>query len=141
MEDDDRPRLAAHQGVKVNLDPMFAGLLPRSGPDEGRALVFQGWRSRGNNLKTISAYDMAVSDAITAVQAPRIARTPAGHARLRTELNLNGTDVARRHDGFSRSQTRWPRNYQARMKVMAGWASIQTRPRDEDSQIIIVFAA
>jgi|SRR6202049_554179 len=66
IDHDDRPRLSTHQkALRVNLDPMRYGTFAEIGAGQEVARwFFQVGAAAGTISKTISAYDMAVSDAI-----------------------------------------------------------------------------
>ena len=66
IEDDDRPRLSTHQkALRVNLDPERYGTFAEIGAGQEVARwFFQVGAAAGTISKTMSAYDMAVSDAI-----------------------------------------------------------------------------
>src|SRR5271167_314659 len=66
MLDDDRPRLSAHQkALKINLDPVFYGTFAEIGAGQEVARwFFKVGGAAGTISKSMSAYDMAVSDAI-----------------------------------------------------------------------------
>src|SRR5271156_6513472 len=65
-DDDERPRLSTHQkALKINLDPMRYGTFAEIGAGQEVARwFFQVGAAAGSISKSISAYDMAVSDAI-----------------------------------------------------------------------------
>src|SRR5712671_2261425 len=64
--EDDRPRLSTHQkALKINLDPMFYGSFAEIGAGQEVARwFFKVGGAAGTIAKSMSAYDMAVSDAI-----------------------------------------------------------------------------
>src|ERR1700736_5251652 len=66
LEDDDRPGLGTNQkALKINLDPMFYGTFAEIGAGQEVARwFFKVGAAAGTISKSISAYDMAVSDAI-----------------------------------------------------------------------------
>src|ERR1700732_637892 len=66
MENDERPKLSTNQkALKINLDPMFHGAFAEIGAGQEVARwFFQVGAAAGSISKSISAYDMAVSDAI-----------------------------------------------------------------------------
>ena len=66
MEDDERPRLSTNQkALKINLDPVFYGTFAEIGAGQEVARwFFKVGAAAGTISKSISAYDMAVSDAI-----------------------------------------------------------------------------
>ena len=63
---DERPRLSTHQkALKINLDPVRYGSLAEIGAGQEVARwFFQVGAAAGTIAKSISAYDMTVSDAI-----------------------------------------------------------------------------
>src|SRR5260370_25016337 len=64
--DDERPRLNTHQkALKINLDPVRYGTFAEIGAGQEVARwFFKVGAAAGSISKSISAYDMAVSDAI-----------------------------------------------------------------------------
>src|SRR5271168_2479668 len=66
MENDDRTRLTTNQkALKINLDPMFYGTFAEIGAvQEVARWFFKVGAAAGSISKSISAYDMQVSDAI-----------------------------------------------------------------------------
>src|ERR1035441_4741740 len=66
MPDDDLPKLSTNQkALKINLDPMFYGTFAEIGAGQEVARwFFKVGAAAGTISKSISAYDMAVSDAI-----------------------------------------------------------------------------
>src|ERR1700726_1877294 len=66
INNDDRPRLNTHQkALKVNLDPVRYGTFAEIGAGQEVARwFFQVGAAAGSLSKSISAYDMAFSDAI-----------------------------------------------------------------------------
>src|SRR5579872_7378891 len=66
MADDDRPRLSTNQkALKINLDPVFYGTFAEIGAGQEVARwFFKVGGAAGTIAKSISAYDMTVSDAI-----------------------------------------------------------------------------
>ena len=66
MEYDERSKLSTHQkALKINLDPMFYGTFAEIGAGQEVARwFFKVGAAAGTISKSMSAYDMAVSDAI-----------------------------------------------------------------------------
>src|SRR5271169_2654581 len=64
--DDDRPKLSKNQkALKINLDPMFYGTFAEIGAGQEVARwFFKVGAAAGTISKSMSAYDMTVSDAI-----------------------------------------------------------------------------
>ncbi len=127
--EDDRPRLSTHQkALKINLDPMFYGTFAEIGAGQEVARwFFKVGGAAGTISKSISAYDMAVSDAIYGRSKRYVSRERLqGMLDYEHELNLERLRMSRgdTYQGTNESH---------------GWTGVkyQTRPRDEDSQIII----
>jgi len=103
MEADERPRLSTNQkALKINLDPVFYARCRESAPDKRSRLFFQGWGGGGTISKSISAYDMAVSDAIYGRCKRYVSRERLqGMLDHEHGLNLETVEgVARRHHRF-----------------------------------------
>src|SRR5271169_681905 len=66
MENDERPKLSTNQkALKINLDPVFYGTFAEIGAGQEVARwFFKVGGAAGTISKSISAYDMTVSDAI-----------------------------------------------------------------------------
>jgi hypothetical protein len=66
LPDDERPILSTHQkALKINLDPLWYGTFAEIGAGQEVARwFFKVGATAGSISKSISAYDMAVSDAI-----------------------------------------------------------------------------
>src|SRR6202142_4681908 len=66
MDNEDNLKLSTHQkALKINLDPMFYGTFAEIGAGQEVARgFFKGGAAAGTISKSMSAYDMAVSDAI-----------------------------------------------------------------------------
>src|SRR5512135_2569671 len=66
VDDPDRARLTTHQkALKINLDPMWYGTFAEIGAGQEVARWFFHVDGAGGTVaKTMSAYDMAVSDAV-----------------------------------------------------------------------------
>src|ERR1700732_1116476 len=143
MENDERPKLSTNQkALKINLDPMFYGAFAEIGAGQEVARwFFKVGAAAGTISKSISAYDMAVSDAIYG-QCKRYVSRERLQGMLDYEhgLNLERLQSSRGATTafFAFANTVAARNYQGTNECH-GWMGVkfQTRPRDEDSQIII----
>ena len=141
--DDDRPRLSTQQkALKINLDPIRYGTFAEIGAGQEVARwFFQVGAAAGTISKSISAYDMAVSDAIYGRSKRYVSRE-----RLQSmldyehSLNIQRLQSSRGDSAafFAFADTVAARNFQGTNECH-GWmgAKFQTHPRDEDSQIII----
>jgi hypothetical protein len=142
-EDDERPRLSTNQkALKINLDPMFYGTFAEIGAGQEVARwFFKVGAAAGTISKSISAYDMAVSDAIYGRSKRYVSRERLqGMLDYEHGLNLERLRMSRGDETafFAFADTVAARNYQGTNECH-GWLGVkyQTRPRDEDSQIII----
>jgi hypothetical protein len=143
IEDDDRPRLSTHQkALRVNLDPERYGTFAEIGAGQEVARwFFQVGAAAGTISKTMSAYDMAVSDAIYGRSKRYVSRE-----RLQSmldhehSLNLERLRPSRGDSTafFAFADTVAARNYQGTNECH-GWMGVkyQAHPRDEDSQVTI----
>src|SRR3984893_14645576 len=143
IEDDDRPRLSTHQkALRVNLDPERYGTFAEIGAGQEVARwFFQVGAAAGTISKTMSAYDMAVSDAIYGRSKRYVSRE-----RLQSmldhehSLNLERLRLARGDSTafFAFADTVAARNYQGTNECH-GWMGVkyQAHPRDDDSQVLI----
>src|SRR6202049_1451686 len=143
MEDDERPGLSTNQkALKINLDPMFYGTFAEIGAGQEVARwFFKVGAAAGTISKSISAYDMAVSDAIYGRCKRYVSRERLqGMLDYEHSLNLERLQSSRRESTafFAFANPVAARNYQGTHECH-GWVGVkyQTRPRDEDSQIII----
>jgi hypothetical protein len=143
MEADERPRLSTNQkALKINLDPVFYGTFAEIGAGQEVARwFFKVGAAAGTISKSISAYDMAVSDAIYGRCKRYVSRERLqGMLDHEHGLNLERLKVSRGDTTafFAFANTVAARNYQGTNECH-GWMGVkyQTRPRDEDSQIII----
>src|ERR1700682_1558493 len=143
MEDDERPRLSTNQkALKINLDPAFYGTFAEIGAGQEVARwFFKVGAAAGTISKSISAYDMAVSDAIYGRCKRYVSRERLqGMLDYEHGLNLERLRMSRgdRPPFFAFAKSVAARNYQGTNECH-GWMGVkyQTRPRDEDSQIII----
>jgi hypothetical protein len=143
MDDDERPRLSTHQkALKVNLDPLRYGTFAEIGAGQEVARwFFQVGAAAGSISKSISAYDMAVSDAIYG-KCKRYVSRERLQSMLDHEhsLNLERLRGARGDSTafFAFADTVAARNYQGTNECH-GWMGVkfQAHPRDEDSQILL----
>src|SRR5271155_2900119 len=143
MENDDRPKLSTNQkALKINLDPLFYGTFAEIGAGQEVARwFFKVGAAAGSISKSISAYDMAVSDAIYGRCKRYVSRE-----RLQSMLDYeHGLTLERlrqsRGDStafFAFANTVSARNFRGTNECH-GWMGVkyQAHPRDNDSQIII----
>ena len=141
--DDDRPKLSTNQkALKINLDAVFYGTFAEIGAGQEVARwFFKVGGAAGTISKSISAYDMTVSDAIYGHSKRYVSRERL-HGMLNYEHSLNLERLtATRGDTtafFTFADTVAARNYSGTNECH-GWMGVkyQTQPRDEDSQIIL----
>jgi hypothetical protein len=143
IDNDDRPRLNTHQkALKTNLDPVRYGTFAEIGAGQEVARwFFKVGAAAGTISKSISAYDMAVSDAIYGRCKRYVSRE-----RLQSMLDHeHGLNIERlrpsRGDStafFAFADTVAARSFQGANECH-GWMGVkyQAHPRDDDSQIII----
>src|ERR1700733_4863887 len=143
MEHDERPKLSTHQkALKINLDPMFYGTFAEIGAGQEVARwFFKVGAAAGTISKSISAYDMAVSDAIYGRCKRYVSRERLqGMLDYEHGLNLERLQSTRRESTafFAFANTVAARNYQGTNECH-GWMGVkfQAHPRDDNSQIII----
>src|SRR5260221_6526520 len=143
VEDDERPRLSTNQkALKINLDPSFYGTFAEIGAGQEVARwFFKVGAAAGTISKSISAYDMAVSDAIYGRCKRYVSRERLqGMLDHEHSLNLERLQSTRRESTafFAFANTVAARNYQGTNECH-GWMGVkfQAHPRDENSQIII----
>jgi hypothetical protein len=143
MENDERPKLSPHQkALKINLDPLFYGTFAEIGAGQEVARwFFKVGAAAGTISKSISAYDMAVSDAIYGRCKRYVSRERLqGMLDYEHSLNLERLQSARRESTafFAFANTVAARNYQGTNECH-GWMGVkfQAHPRDDNSQIII----
>jgi hypothetical protein len=142
-EDDDRPKLSTNQkALKINLDPVFYGTFAEIGAGQEVARwFFKVGGAAGTISKSISAYDMTVSDAIYGHSKRYVSRERL-QGMLNHEHGLNSERLkTTRGDTtafFAFANTVAARNY-AGTNEAHGWMGVkyQTQPRDDDSQILI----
>ena len=142
-DSDERPRLSTDQkALKVNLDPARYGTFAEIGAGQEVARwFFKVGAAAGTISKSISAYDMAVSDAIYGRSKRYVSRE-----RLQSMLDYeHGLNLERlrssREDStafFTFADTVAARNYQGTNECH-GWMGVkfQAHPRDADSEVII----
>src|SRR5580693_6007429 len=143
MENDERPKLTPHQkALKINLDPLFYGTFAEIGAGQEVARwFFKVGAAAGTISKSISAYDMAVSDAIYGRCKRYVSRERLqGMLDYEHGLNLERLQSSRRESTafFAFANTVSARNYLGTNECH-GWMGVkfQAHPRDEGSQIII----
>jgi hypothetical protein len=143
MEHDERPKLSTNQkALKINLDPMFYGTFAEIGAGQEVARwFFKVGAAAGTISKSISAYDMAVSDAIYGKCKRYVSRERLqGMLDYEHGLNLERLQSSRRESTafFAFANTVAARNYLGTNECH-GWMGVkfQAHPRDENSQIII----
>jgi hypothetical protein len=143
MENDDRTHLNTGQkALKINLDPLFYGTFAEIGAGQEVARwFFKVGAAAGTISKSISAYDMAVSDAIYGHSKRYVSRERLqGMLNHEHALNLERLQSTRRDSTafFAFANTVAARNYQGTNECH-GWMGVkyQAHPRDNDSQIII----
>ncbi len=141
--EDERPSLDTHQkALKINLDPLRYGTFAEIGAGQEVARwFFKVGAAAGSISKSISAYDMAVSDAIYG-RCKRYVSRERLQKMLDHEHGLNLERLkASRGDStafFAFADTVAARNYHGTNECH-GWMGVkyQAHPRDQDSQIII----
>ena len=136
-------QLNTHQkALNINLDGRYYGSFAEIGA--GQEVVrwfFRVGGASGSVAKSMSAYDMAVSDAIYGT-AERYVSRPRLHAMLDHEYGLNIERLAGiRGDStafFAFANTVAARNFKGTNECH-GWMGVkfQSHPRDEASQVII----
>src|SRR5579863_228024 len=143
LDDDERPRLSTHQkALKINLDPVRYGTFAEIGAGQEVARwFFQVGAAAGSISKSMSAYDMAVSDAIYGHSKRYVSRERLqGMLDYEHGLNLERLQSARRDSTafFAFANTVAARNYLGTNECH-GWMGVkyQAHPRDDNSQIII----
>lgn len=131
-----------HKALKINLDSRWYGTLAEIGA--GQEVVrwfFRVGGAAGTVAKSISAYDMTVSDAIYG-DSDRYVSRPRLQSMLEHEFALNLERLAdKRGDStafFAFADTVVARSYKGGNECH-GWMGVkfQSRPRDEPSQILI----
>jgi hypothetical protein len=132
-----------HQkALRINLDPRWYGTVAEIGA--GQEVVrwfFRVGGAAGTIAKSISAYDMAVSDAVYG-KADRYVSAARLQGMLDKEFQLNvdrlGDDRGDATSFFAFADTVVARSYRGNNECH-GWMGVkfQARPRDEPSQIIM----
>jgi hypothetical protein len=139
---DDRVVDTHAKALQINLDARRYGTFAEIGA--GQEVVrwfFRVGGAAGTVAKSMSAYDMTVSDAIYG-KADRYVCRPRLQAMLDHEHDLNKERLTESRGGetafFAFADTVSARNY-AGTNECHGWMGVkfQSRPRDQDSQIII----
>ena len=131
-----------HKALKINLDPRWYGTLAEIGA--GQEVVrwfFRVGAAAGTVAKSISAYDMIVSDAIYGGGDRYVSRSRL-QAMLDRELHLNVERLSdKRGDStafFAFADTVVARSFKGGNECHGWmWVKFQSRPRDEPSQILI----
>ena len=139
--DDDRPALSTHQkALKINLDPERYGTFAEIGAGQEVARwFFKVGAAAATISKSMSAYDMAVSDAIYG-RCKRYVSRQRLQSMLDHEHGLNLERLrSSRGDStafFVFADTVSARNFQGTNECH-GWMGVkyQAHPRDDDSQI------
>src|SRR6202451_2030147 len=143
MENNDRAKLTTNQkALKINLDPLFYGAFAEIGAGQEVARwFFKVGGAAGTISKSMSAYDMAVSDAIYG-RCKRYVSRERLQSMLDREHSLN-LERLRPSRGdttafFVFADTVAARNFQGTNECH-GWMGVkyQAHPRDDDSQILI----
>src|SRR3954449_11916400 len=138
----DEPLDTHQKALAVNLDPRRYGTFAEIGA--GQEVVrwfFRAGGAAGTIAKSMSAYDMTVSDAIYG-KAERYVCRPRLQSMLDHEHQLNLDRLAERRGEttsfFAFADTVAARSYRNTTESH-GWMGVkfQSRPRDQDSQIII----
>jgi hypothetical protein len=140
---DERSRLSTNQkALKINLDPLRYGAFAEIGAGQEVARwFFQVGGAAGTISKSMSAYDMAVSDPIYG-RCKRYVSRERLQNMLDYEHRLNLERLRPSRGGntafFAFADTVAARNYHGTNECH-GWMGVkfQTHPRDEDSQVII----
>jgi hypothetical protein len=143
ISNDERQKLNTHQkALKTNLDPMRYGTFAEIGAGQEVARwFFKVGAAAGSISKSISAYDMAVSDAIYG-RCKRYVSRERLQSMLDHEHKLNIERLrSSRGDStafFAFADTVAARNFQGTNECH-GWMGVkyQAHPRDNDSQILI----
>jgi hypothetical protein len=143
IKDDERPRLSTNQKtLKINLDPVFYGTFAEIGAGQEVARwFFKVGAAAGTISISISAYDMAVSDTIYGRSKRYVSRERLqGMLDDEHGLSLERLKIFRGDTTafFDFANTVAARNYQGTHECHGSMGvKYQTRPRDEDSQIMI----
>jgi hypothetical protein len=130
------------KALRINLDPRWYGTVAEIGA--GQEVVrwfFQVGGAAGTIAKSISAYDMAVSDAVYG-KADRYVSSARLQGMLdkEFELNVDRLDTSRGDENcfFAFADTVVARSYRGGNECH-GWMGVkfQAQPRDEPSQIVM----
>jgi hypothetical protein len=137
------PKLTTNQkALQVNLDPLRYGTFAEIGAGQEVARwFFKVGAAAGSISKSISAYDMAVSDAIYGRCKRYVSRERlCSMLDYEHKLNLERLRASRGDSTafFAFADTVAALNYEGTNECH-GWMGVkyQTHPRDEDSQIVI----
>src|SRR5216684_2890632 len=143
MMGDEIPKLTTNQkALKVNLDPLRYGTFAEIGAGQEVARwFFKVGAAAGTISKSISAYDMAVSDAIYGRCKRYVSRERLqGMLDHEHSLNLERLQSTRQESTafFAFANTVAARNYQGTNECH-GWMGVkfQAHPRDDNSQVVI----
>ncbi|MGB8654812.1 MAG: hypothetical protein WCD23_09850, partial [Candidatus Acidiferrales bacterium] len=143
MERDERPKLSTNQkALEINLDPSFYGTFAEIGAGQEVARwFFKVGAAAGTISKSISAYDMAVSDAIYGRSKRYVSRERLqGMLDHEHSLNIERLKSSRGDSTsfFAFANTVAARSYSG-TNESHGWMGVkfQAHPRDDDSQVII----
>src|SRR3954470_9537644 len=144
--DDERPILSAHQkALKINLDMMRYGTFAEIGAGQEVARwFFKVGGAAGTISKSMSAYDMAVSDAIYG-RCKRYVSRERLQSMLDYEHRLNMERLRSSRGSstafFAFADTVAARNYHGTNECH-GWLGVkfQTHPRDEEIQLFSMCA-
>lgn len=143
LDQEQRPKLNTHQkALRINLDPGRYGTFAEIGAGQEVARwFFKVGAAAGTISKTMSAYDMTVSDAIYGRCSRYVSRE-----RLESMLDHEHTlNLERLRDSrgdntafFAFADTVSARNFHGTNECH-GWMGVkfQAHPRDEDSEIIL----
>ena len=139
MDRDERPRLSTHQkALRINLDPSRYGTFAEIGAGQEVARwFFKVGGAAGTISKSISAYDMTVSDAIYGRSKRYVSRERLQNMLdYEHSLNLERLKAGRGDTTsfFVFADTVAARNFQGTNECH-GWLGVkyQTHPRDENS--------
>ncbi|MGB6472048.1 MAG: hypothetical protein WBE88_14430, partial [Candidatus Acidiferrales bacterium] len=138
-----RPKLSTNQkALEINLDPSFYGTFAEIGAGQEVARwFFKVGAAAGTISKSISAYDMAVSDAIYGRSKRYVSRERLqGMLDHEHSLNIERLKSSRGDSTsfFAFANTVAARSYSG-TNESHGWMGVkfQAHPRDDDSQVII----
>lgn len=130
------------KALKINLDPRWYGTIAEIGAGQEVARwFFRAGGAAGTVAKTISAYDMAVSDAVYG-RSGRYVSSQRLQAMLDHEfqLNMDRLDDSRGDNNafFAFADTVVARSYQGNNECH-GWMGVkfQSHVRDEPSQVVL----